>query len=606
LNVEYRMFPDPGGGEARISLSDVSLRGTMGELMQEVPIHMNVDVALPPDEVGSLDDQALRIDIDISEAAFIVTKSQYAQILWTLDENIGQAELFLRDEVCHTTPERGHSFDNVREMSKLAEAGLTHAGVAAVDKPRKMYLNVKISVLALQLCDEGPLDPIIRMVAVDASIKLQQVPDEERMSCQVSLHNLNCDDRRLKAVARQYRSLIKQEGQSTTSEDTGALFYLAYQSEKDTSEIDLQVGSPQIVFIPDAIAAALGFLRVEKKSKPGDLFSIIAEEDESVALERRVIQVDDSNGYGEDVETTLMPPTRTMAAHVSTMKVSIKTKRCRFILVDLGSQCTVPAVTTDGTTSSRKSQVAETVVVQGMFGIVFSLATDIVSGDTINANMEAQGDAMEVFSAFGSELRSPLQILDPAEFSAHGSMKKTDLGVTELEVRAAALTPLEVVFSMRNAALLSAIMGGLAESFANADIEEASTSKTPLNEKETERIEQLAYALETTERKDNVLDNRTFSMDEASTALSRSESIAASSTRIEVKLTMPHTRIAIINDLQGLDEALFRFTVMNFVAGGDLNYSNSMEETDRTTFDVRVNTSCLAGKLLAPLIFRRK
>jgi hypothetical protein len=179
-------------------------------------------------------------------------------------------------------------------------------------------------------------------------------------------------------------------------------------------------------------------------------------------------------------------------------------------------------------------------------------------------------------------------------------MRKTDTGVTELEVRAAALTPFEVVFSMHNAALLNAIMGGLAESFANEDIEEANTSQIPLNEKETERIEQLASALESIERKDNVLDNRTFSMDEASAAPSRSESMAASSVRIEVKLTMPHTRIAIINDLQGLDEALFRFTVMNFVAAGDLSYSNSQEETDRTTFDVRVNTSILAGKLFVP------
>jgi hypothetical protein len=601
LSVEYRMFPDPGGGEARISLSDVSLRGTMGELMEEVPIHMHVDVALPP-EVGSLDDQALRVDIDISEAAFIVTKSQYAQILWTLDENIGQTELFLRDEVSHSTPERDLSSDNVGEMSKLAEAGLTHAGVAAVDKPRRMYFNVKISVLALQFCGEGPLDPIIRMAAVDAGIKLQQIPDEERMSCQVSLHNLVCDDRRPKAVTRQYRSLIKQEGQTATSEDTGALFYLAYQSEKDASEIDLQVGSPQIVFIPDAIAAALGFLRVEKKSKPGDLLKSIAEEDESVALERQVIQVD-SNEYGDGVETTLMASMRKVDAHVSTMKVSIKTKRCRFILVDLGSQSTAATVTTDGAMSSRKSQVAETVVVQGMFGIIFSLATDTASGDMINADLEAQGDAMEVFSAFGSELRSPLQILEPAEFSAHGSMKKTDTGVTELELRAAALTPFEVVFSMHNAALLSAIVAGLAESFANEDVEEANTSQTPLNEKETERIEHLASALENIERKEDVPDNITFSMDEASTVSSRSESMTASSMRIAVKLTMPHTRIAIINDLQGLDEALFRFTVMNFVAGGDLNYSNSQEETDRTTFDVRVNTSILAGKLLVPLAF---
>ncbi len=54
-----------------------------------------------------------------------------------------------------------------------------------------------------------------------------------------------------------------------------------------------------------------------------------------------------------------------------------------------------------------------------------------------------------------------------------------------------------------------------------------------------------------------------------------------------VKVTMPQTRFMFINDLQGLDEALFRISVTNFVAGGELI-------SPKTLFDFHCNTSILA------------
>jgi vacuolar protein sorting-associated protein 13A/C len=53
---------------------------------------------------------------------------------------------------------------------------------------------------------------------------------------------------------------------------------------------------------------------------------------------------------------------------------------------------------------------------------------------------------------------------------------------------------------------------------------------------------------------------------------------------------MPLTKVTVINDLQGLDEALFRASVANFVAGADVSRYGSPD----MTFDFHMNTSILA------------
>jgi vacuolar protein sorting-associated protein 13A/C len=59
---------------------------------------------------------------------------------------------------------------------------------------------------------------------------------------------------------------------------------------------------------------------------------------------------------------------------------------------------------------------------------------------------------------------------------------------------------------------------------------------------------------------------------------------------------MTETQVTIVNDLQGLDEALFRISASNFVAGAEVNQgvvvsSGSMNET---TFSIQVNTAIMA------------
>ena len=580
LTVGYRMFPLPGGGEAKVALSDVALKGSEGEPMQETPIRMDIDVAIPPDDVGTLDDQAMRVDIKISQATFIVSRSQYAQILRTLDENMGEVELFLRDDAPHTGMEQLSLVgEETLAVSKSKEAvEMTHAGVEAVVKARRLYLGVQISVLALQLCGSNRFDPIIHVAAVNCCIGLRQIPDQEKMSCNISLGNLACEDRRTKAESRQYRTLIDQRT-IDIAKGKEELFCVTYNRHEKGSQIDLRIGSPQIVFIPDAIGDVLSFVRVDDESKE------VASEKAGGGTEpeiREVVHVASSE-IGEDIEATIHSTAR--SADTATMEVSIKTDKCRFVLVDLGSQCS--------NIGSGVGQLAETIVVQGTFAAKFSIASDLNSNEMVSADLESQADAMEVFTAFGSDLRSPLQILDPADISAHGSLKTTDSGETQVEIRAAALTSFDVCFSMRNAALLNAILAGLQESLSTDLLDETTSHPDPLSANETKHIQELASALETENSSSSILSHQISSIDDKSVpTLSRANSMKAStSTSVEVKISMPETRVTVVNDLQGLDEALLRVTVAHFVAGGRMK---SLELTGETTFDFHLHTSILA------------
>jgi hypothetical protein len=85
MHVDYIAFPEPGGGQASLTLSDVVLKDDRGSHMQEEPIGMSIDVGLPPDGVGTNEDQAMKVNISISKASFIFSKGQYAQMLATLD-----------------------------------------------------------------------------------------------------------------------------------------------------------------------------------------------------------------------------------------------------------------------------------------------------------------------------------------------------------------------------------------------------------------------------------------------------------------------------------------------------------------------------------------
>lgn len=589
LDVKYRMFPDTSS-TAVLELSDVTLKDTKGDLMQNEPIRLLIDVLIPPADVGDTNDQAMKVDIEISEASFSLSRRQYAQILHMQDENIAELDLFLRNDKSENT----QLDDEFSPSQKTVD--LTHAGVQMVDAVRNKYINVKVKILAMQLCGSNSKDPLIRLAAVDTDIAVKSYSDRDEMTCQVSLHNLICNDSRSKAAERQYRHLINQRNQVST-DGPGDLFVVDYIAGKNYTRTELQIGSPQIVLIPDAISEISTFFQVERRPPSVRDSAVVSDNEEAAAPEQEVIQVA-SNSGGDYFEASLVPGTgiSTSALYTSTYKV--KTKVCSIVLVDLGSQLTSNPSSSKSGGSVIATQLTETVVLQGIFDATLTMELDPESLETVNAGLESQADAMEIFSAFGKQMLSPLQILEPSQAAAHGSLKTNSDGGTEVELRAAATTPLEYSFSMHNAALLSAILDSLSQSFALGNVRENDADIDELSKNEADRIERLASALEETGQSNRSLEHQNSSISPLDISTHSSVEASAPTTylsrKIQVKVTMPESRITVINDLQGLDEALFRISVTNFVAGGELSIPSTEIPSQKMTVDFYLNTSILA------------
>ena len=573
LNVDYFMYSDARGSQIGVALSDLMIKGHHKKDLQEAPIRLSIDVKIPLAGVGSADDQAMKVSAEISMAKFVLTKDQYSQIMNTLNKNFTETALFLRDDEWS-----GQIVTSAKE---------THSGKQLDESTQRIYFILDIKEVSLVLNGHDQTDPIVRLTAMETTVSMDMIPDLEKFSTKVLLQNLVCEDCRLVAVKRQCRFLIDQ---STKMDDTKStnMFQIGYTQEKNDSNIDLTLGSPQVVLIPDLISEVLLFVSAtENNQSDEDRAQPMMQEQNMPSLKQQTMQIDSAENR-EISEKSLR------SSNSSVTKISAKTGTCRFVLMDLGSQLSIDKEAIDDPEiSDTIPQLTETIVLQGIFSGSYSLESDMDSGKMLAADFQFHSDAMEIFTAFGRDMKSPLQILEPASASAHGSMKTTGTGDTEIEVRAAALTSIDFSLSIHNAALLMAIIDSVQGSIKYMEEKEAAKvveESFCLTPKEQERIEKLATALERLGHDDSIACSETGSSmgdSQASSSFQLSEVDAPSTTKVQIKVTMPQARVTFINDLQGMDEALFRVTVTNFVAGGDLL-------SPKTLFDFHCNTSILA------------
>jgi len=586
LSVLYTAMPD-SSSVAQICLKDVLMRGSDLEPLLEDPIRMDIKVLLPPAEVGTKDDQAMRVDLVMSKAHFVLAKPQYAQILSTLDENVGEEDLFLRDESSSLVDTvESDSVDSVNEFF----GGLTHAGVEIVDDPRRIYLQVTIGGLSLQLCGIDRFDPLIQLSAFDSTIQFKTFADEGKTSVQLTLRDLVCDDQRLKAMSRQYRSLIYQpESRGDNDEGGRDVFFVSYESHgENSSSVDLIIGSPRIVYIPDAIADLLGFLSVDRStnSKKEDSKETVHGEEL-----REVVKVDDGADTG--IETTFALERK--PSPVSSVSFSMKTSKCTVLLVDLGSDSLRP--NKGPSPSFSVPSVAETIVFGGSFEAIVSLGTSAESGEVVNMDTQFHGDAIEVYTAFGHDLHSAVQILDPTRVSLYVNIKSSAEEGKVADVRFAVITPVDLTLSMRNVALINAIVDSLSVCIDASESEPPIGTSVELSQEETKRIEKLSTVLETPDL-DTSFHTQQSTLSTAASTVSSSDLASSANTRSEVrvKLTTPEMKLTLINDLQGVDDALLRFTTSNFVANGRMGtvVRSGDHGSSYQGFDFNLHTSILA------------
>eukprot|EP00978_Attheya_sp_CCMP212_P039350 scaffold203794_cov54-Attheya_sp.AAC.2 len=611
VDIEYHALENQGGAKARLQVNDISMECNRNDQMVRDPIQMEIEVTLASPAVVSKHDGAIRATISISEAYFLVTKRQYTQMFATLEGNISVIDPYLRSK--HgATSDSVLSKDNIdskkdeeeESAAIIAAQRITHGGVMVVEVVTRVYVDLQVETMALELCDESEADPIICMKAVQTKIRVELLPDEKQLVADITLHNLVCEDRRLHAIDRNFRDLITQS--LSQENDLKDVFHLSYNKyyQTETTDYELTLNSTTVILLPDVISDVLQFVNIDSKRRLSVALTDDADSTKSHAVE---LNVGGEDGAVEIFEAPIIPK--------ATMKVSIKTGDCRIFMVDMGSD-NHQKVSDQKLANSMKSasQVAEVVVLQGKLEAQVELTSDMRTGKSLDNDIELHGSHIQVYTGHGKQLAGPISILEPAEFSAFltttvNVQKKTK----ELEMKLVTLTPVDIFFSMQNAALLNAIMSSLTASISSTEIlDELEDDLQPLTAEETARIQRLANAFE----KPDGWESDSGSLSRQNSLYGRKNTSiyqTARATEIQIadddfgfvyslKVTLPAATVTVINDLQGLDEALFRLIVTSCVAGGTMDFpsiseSFPMTQAQKTTFNFHVCTSCEADFL---------
>ena len=280
---------------------------------------------------------------------------------------------------------------------------------------------------------------------------------------------------------------------------------------------------------------------------------------------------------------------------VTKMSVSIKTANCSVVLIDMGTtELTSESQSKSFSRFKSISQVTETIVLQGQFDAQTSISSEIESGRVVSARGELHGECMEVYTAHGNAFSTPIQIFEPASISAFVSLSPTGDQTKNLDIRFVTLSAIECTFSTQNAALLNAIVSSWSDYSNGSQMDETNdTVIVPLNEQEASNVEALSSALQTPNaltHDDSSIHTQRSVADQS--IASRNESdIMSVVTRVQV--TMTETKLTLINDLQGMDEALFRINASNFVAGAEVTQGlvTSSGTLKETIFNIQVHTS---------------
>jgi len=572
MSVSYDIMPFPGGGDAKISLDGMMLLGSSGESILESSDGIHIGVCLPPPDVGSADDQAMRIQIHLGDANFNITKNQYSQLMRMLDNNIGDAKLYLR-------PDDEITVGVEVPPPAPGDAVSTHIGNVVVENPRRIYTVVTMSRLSLSLFGSNPQDPLIRLTTDETRITSDLFPNDERNSTTISLKNLECFDERLKSTDREYRSLIYQGENDGPSAPAGVI-WLQYETRKDReTSLKVSVGTPRMVFIPDAVSDVLQFF-----SSHGDKSSPIAlrdKEDSMLATDRRAhVEIEDNNPDAE-VEAAYIFDQSTQDK-LTSFSISFVTSDCYLIFVDLGSTSLVDSVQLR---TSMVQPMTETFVVKGVVDCRLDLKLNSVN-DAVFANAEFHGDSFEAYTAFGGN-NDAQQVLEPAKLSLYANTKNLSDQSRVVDVRVASVTSLDICLSMKNVALLGAISSGITDCFTDETKNDLHPPEAEMSQKEAEKIIKLSTVLQNDDESIEAFSSRATSFADAR------ETSTSSKLTVSTKLTLPEFKITFVNDLQGLDDALFRVAVQNLVANGFVE-SGTVDHRLKdafTSFSANINCS---------------
>ena len=452
-------------------------------------------------------------------------------------------------------------------------------------------LHITARMGGLEILTRSPSDDSVLLRFAAISSKVSYKSSAEEATADINLKNLIIEDQRALSLRPDFRYILNQGAVDDGSQD---MFLISYKQHDSSMDVNVNLGSPEIALPSDVLVDVLEFY--------GALFPPPATEDggEDLQSSKEILQTIPSDVSAVNIDDKV----ESHAVHQndiadSTMTIQITSgSTCKVVLVDVGGISSGA----DAEVASQKSKaqqsnrrLSDCVVIQGGVAVTIKMT----GGSYVSSDYELTWSDMQAFTARGSVFQSPIQMLDPSELSAvYRTAMKED--VDETEIKLWSLKSIDFTVSMEDLALLLAILSSFGDAFAaspsdNNDGLKSSTcgekegdakviATKQLTSKEAERINRLSLALNEAiaveltdlveEEEDHMRhhvagngkpDDRKATAADALTTERRASSM-------KVRVAFPETTLTIINDLNGLNEGLFKLFVSDFLVSGEIQY----------------------------------
>ncbi|KAL7469473.1 hypothetical protein ACHAXS_009736 [Conticribra weissflogii] len=573
FNGHFRTLENGVGSKTNVVLTDFMLQCEQLGDMFAVPVEISITANMNTQNDAS-------ISIATSRIRILLAQCQYAQMIHTLDCNVGEHNTFLRGNLksrySQSTSTRNINASGISTYEvQPSSTDDVQVEKTSASSQQLMDITFKMEEFSLDLYGHSSSeDSILSLSALEAFFTMETIPKENLTKSTLSLKDLVCVDKRPGTAGREFRRVIGSNTDTTRSEcnDAPRLFLLqhVYNSSEGTQEFEVKIGSSQIVVIPDLIAEMTTFSKIQEFN---------ASSGESATTTQVIVNEDNPNEFESSIDRVDIKTTSN--------KASIETSNVQFVFVDLGS------ISSSLLPTPKKSSLTETIVFQGRMKATVDLTTEGANEEVSNEDFKLDSERIEIYTAKGANLHHPVQILEPIQFSLH-LLRRVDKneGRDSMDLKFATLAPVDISISMQNAALASAIAASLSEAFFEDSAAEAEVDEfRSLSEAETSKIELLNSALE---QVGDIDDFNNYRSDHPNDISAHDGSIPKQTKqKLKLRVTLPSARITLINDFQGMDLALFKLTASHCVFGGEVDFPG-LSDSESPMFGCNLNTSFLA------------
>ena len=386
----------------------------------------------------------------------------------------------------------------------------------------------------------------------------------------MTLHNMTVEDRRIRTMGRYFRSIVSQLQNEDEGDRKQDVFRLTYdKSYNGDREIDFELGSPQVVIIPDILPDLSNFITIDEPEKEDTKKVSFVEESKD---EEEVIEDIQEMDVCVHCSDTSIEAAFGSKQQLVTTKYTLKTLNCRFVMVDMGSEMLLDLKHKTISKFGTSAEITETFVLQGKMNTVFETTSDLITGESYKRDLDVRCECIEIYTAQGHGLLFPTQILEPTSLNLLLYMENAK----EQHITLKFFTPtsIDLIISMQNIALMNAIVSSITDYSNDTETEEEVNiaDNREMSVIESSRVRALSVALQKDSDDWNfITEGNDINVSKLALVEDGEEAKIDDNKRIiSFVVILSQASLTIINDMQGLDTALLKVISQNTASKGEM------------------------------------